>query len=202
MSVFVRNRRKVSSIFAVLCAVAMFVTSVSSSPPVRSFALDSTAGIEARGVTVEKSIHKGRTGLRVIEADEAPGYTVAIVKDAQMLDGTIEMELSGAPRAGSPEGSRGFVGVAFRVQVEAGQFEAFYLRPTNGRADDQLRRNHSTQYISHPGYPWQKLRAEFPGVYESYVDVVPAEWTKVRIEVEGRRAVVCERRAAALLDRE
>jgi hypothetical protein len=27
-----------------------------------------------------------------------------------------------------------------------------YIRPTNGRADDQVRRNHSTQYISMPEY--------------------------------------------------
>ena|SRR5258708_28541659 len=43
-----------------------------------------------------------------------------------------------------------------------------------GRADDQLRRNHSTQYISEPEWPWPRLRSEAPGVYESYVDLVPA----------------------------
>jgi hypothetical protein len=77
--------------------------------------------------------------------------------------------------------------VAFRVQPD-GQYEAFYLRPTNGRADDQVRRNHSTQYISNPGFPWHRLRAESPGVYESYVDLVPGEWTSVRIEFSGTTA--------------
>jgi hypothetical protein len=67
-------------------------------------------------------------------------------------------------------------------------YEAFYLRPTNGRADDQLRRNHSTQYISHPDFPWDRLRREHPGVYESYVDLVPGEWTKIRIVVSGEKA--------------
>lgn len=62
------------------------------------------------------------------------------------------------------------------------------MRPTNGRADDQLRRNHATQYISHPDYPWYKLREENPGVYESYVDLVPGAWTDIKIEVEGVRA--------------
>lgn len=51
-----------------------------------------------------------------------------------------------------------------------------------------MRRNHSTQYISHPDYPWYKLREEHPGVYESYTDLVPGEWTKVRIIVSGTRA--------------
>jgi len=26
-------------------------------------------------------------------------------------------------------------------------YDCFYFRPTNGRADDQVRRNHTTQYI-------------------------------------------------------
>jgi hypothetical protein len=39
--------------------------------------------------------------------------------------------------------SRGF-GIAFRVQ--GNRFEYIYLRPTNGRADDQIRRNH---FVTH-----------------------------------------------------
>jgi hypothetical protein len=62
------------------------------------------------------------------------------------------------------------------------------LRPTNGRADDQVRRNHSVQYISIPGFPWPLLRKEFPEKYESYVDLVAGEWTKVKIEVKGNKA--------------
>jgi len=83
---------------------------------------------------------------------------------------------------------RGFVGIAFHVQPQGSQFECFYLRPTNGRAEDQLRRNHALQYISHPDFPWYKLREENPGVYESYTDLVPDEWTKIKIVVAGVRA--------------
>lgn len=46
-----------------------------------------------------------------------------------------------------------------RLRDEA-KLEAIYLRPTNGRADDQLRRNHAVQYISHPEHLWERLRAE------------------------------------------
>jgi hypothetical protein len=69
-------------------------------------------------------------------------------------------------------------------------YDAFYLRPTNGRAEDQLRRNHSAQYISHPAWTWARLRTETPGLYESYVDLVPNAWTKVRIDVHGRQAML------------
>jgi hypothetical protein len=76
----------------------------------------------------------------------------------------------------------------FRVSPDAAKFECFYLRPTNGRADDQVRRNHSVQYISVPGFPWQLLREKFPEKYESYVDLQPGEWTKVKIVVKGDHA--------------
>jgi hypothetical protein len=98
--------------------------------------------------------------------------------------------VAGFPRSGAPEGARGFVGIAFRVRPDASQFEAIYLRPTNGRSEDQLRRNHSTQYISHPDFPWFRLRDENPGVYESYTDLLPATWTPVKIVVDGERAAL------------
>ena len=62
------------------------------------------------------------------------------------------------------------------------------MAPTNGRADDQVRRNHSTQYSSHPGYDFARLRQESPEKYESYVDLEPGAWTKFRIEIDGRKA--------------
>jgi hypothetical protein len=59
---------------------------------------------------------------------------------------------------------------------------------TNGRSDDQVRRNHAAQYVSHPDFTWHRLRDESPGAYESYVDIVAGEWTKIRIVVSGTKA--------------
>ena len=78
--------------------------------------------------------------------------------------------------------------MAFRVASAPSKYECFYVRPTNGRADDQLRRNHAAQYISMPEYEWSRLRKETPGQYESYVDLVPGEWMKLKIEVKGSKA--------------
>jgi hypothetical protein len=100
----------------------------------------------------------------------------------------IELQLAGKPGGNAGQGARGFVGVAFRIADDNSRFECFYLRPANGRANDQLRRNHSTQYISYPDFPWFKLRKDTPGKYESYVDLVPGEWTSVKIEVSGTQA--------------
>jgi hypothetical protein len=100
----------------------------------------------------------------------------------------IEAEVVGVLRPNAPPDMRGFVGIAFRVQPEGAQFECFFVRPTNARAGDQLRRNHSTQYYAHPDYPWFRLRQESPGVYESYTDLVPSVWTKIKMVVAGVRA--------------
>ena len=69
-----------------------------------------------------------------------------------------------------------------------GPTSTIYLRPTNGRADDQVRRNHSTQYSSHPNFDFARSRQEAPEKYESYVDLEPGVWTKYKIDVEGRKA--------------
>lgn len=140
------------------------------------------------GVAIRPATHAGRPGLRVAEQVTNAGGTLVFLNGVTFENGTIETEIAALPAAGSLESARGFAGIAFRVQDEPRRFECFYLRPTNGRADDQLRRNHSTQYISHPEYPWQRLRREHPGVYESYVDLEPGVWTRLRIVVSGTRA--------------
>lgn len=127
----------------------------------------------------------GRSGPGAGEADRVDHL---IVVDEAFHNGTIELEIAGEPAPGSAGGARGFVGVAFRVQPDMKTYDCFYLRPTNGRAEDQERRNHSAQYISHPEYPWFKLRQETPSKYETYVDLQPATWTKVKIVVEGDKA--------------
>ncbi len=140
-------------------------------------------------VTVAATDYKGKQAIAL----EMPGMpnnekTVAVLKDIDFHNGTIEATISGQPKANSGEGARGFVGIAFRVAADTSKMELFYIRPTNGRANDQVRRNHSTQYVSMPGFPWEKLRKETPEKYEAYADMVSAEWTKVKIEVKDETA--------------
>jgi len=119
--------------------------------------------------------------------DALNATSYAVVRDALFRDGSIEADLAGQPAAGAGGVARGFIGIAFRLQGD-GAYEYIYLRPTNGRADDQVRRNHSTQYSSHPDFDFARSRQEAPEKYESYVDLEPGVWTKFRIEVEGRKA--------------
>ena len=154
----------------------------------QSYPLRGPEGLQAVGVLVDAVEHRGEPAVRLRGVPGVEGHQIAIVRGAALGDGAITLRLAGQPAAGANDAARGFVGIAFHVGGEGERFECFYLRPTNGRADDQLRRNHSTQYIAHPGFPWHELRKLFPGVYESYVDLVPGEWTDVRVEVEGTTA--------------
>lgn len=142
--------------------------------------------VTAAPVPVTKSKGKSPGGAGAAEANRVDH--LALVDGIEFANGTIEVDLAGEPGAGAAGGARGFVGVAFRVQPDRRTYDCFYLRPTNGRADDQERRNHSAQYISHPTYTWFKLRDAAPSRYESYVDIVPSEWIHVRIEVQGEKA--------------
>ncbi len=147
--------------------------------------------LELHNVRVEPATYLGRGAVRIIDAG-AEGLDdagrLAIVPGSSFQDGTIEVNLTGDTAPDARPEFRGFVGIAFRVTADRSQFECFYLRPKNGRSEDQLQRNHSVQYISMPGFPWNKLRAETPGKYESYVDLVPGQWTQVKIHVIGSRA--------------
>lgn len=158
----------------------------------KTYPLSSLQGLKLRNVSAEPVTYEGRKAMRVVEPsgqkEQATGESLVIIEGTDFQNGVIEVEVAGKPAAGAFEGARGFVGVAFRVAPDASKFECIYLRPTNGRADDQERRNHSTQYFSFPEYPWFRLRKEAPGRYESYVDLEPAVWTKVKIEVAGIKA--------------
>jgi hypothetical protein len=136
---------------------------------------------------VEDVSFKGKKAVRVISSDAEE--TMAIIKDKNFESGTIELDVASTRLATASATARGFIGLAFRVRMaDSVRYECFYIRPTNGRAEDQLRRNHSVQYISHPKYTWFKLREENPGVYESYADLVEGEWTHVKIEVKDDKA--------------
>jgi len=157
----------------------------------QTISLDAMDQIKLVNVKAEKVTFKGRKALRVSDpaaAGAGDQEQLVILSKTDFQDGIIEVDLAGEPGSNAGEGARGFVGIAFRVAADASRFECFYLRPTNGRAEDQVRRNHSAQYISNPGFPWHMLRKEFPGKYETYVDLVAGEWTKVKIEVRGEQA--------------
>jgi len=171
-----------------------------------TLSLESMDGLEVQGINDESTepvkfdaavaSYRGRRAVRIVNVERPETKTgeqvLAIVKGSDFKDGTIEADVAGVPRPGAKPSTRGFVGIAFRVrdqvQDHGARYEAFYLRMTNGRADDQLQRNHSVQYVSQPDFPWQRLRDENPGMYESYVDLEAGAWTRIKIVVSGTKA--------------
>jgi hypothetical protein len=105
-------------------------------------------------------------------------------------DGRIEVDVAGARRQGyatdNASAFKGFIGVSFRVRGDTA--ERFYVRTENARLDDQLFRNRTTQYEAPPQAPWQLLRRDAPGEYESYADMEAGAWTHLVIEVSGTTA--------------
>ncbi len=121
-------------------------------------ALESAGGLRLHNVHAEPAVLQNRKGLRLTATGQGDIEPLALIEGVEFGNGIIEAEIAGAPAPDAPEGARGFVGVAFRVQPDMKTYDAFYLRPTNGRADDQERRNRTLQYISHPEWPWFRLR--------------------------------------------
>jgi hypothetical protein len=179
-----------------LAALALaFVVSAAggqgSKATARTFRLDSVDGLELVNAKAEVVRYRGQRAVHLVPL---PGHEtgedmlMAMLTGTDFADGTIEAEVAGAPRAGAPPDARGFIGILFRAQAHGARNENFYLRPANGRSDDQVRRNHSVQYESAPDFPWYRLRKESPGVYESYADLEVGAWTKMKIVVSGTQA--------------
>jgi hypothetical protein len=174
-----------------------FVISFGQAPkvPNSSTALDDSTKFELVNAGTKWVEYRGRHALKLAPL---PGHEhaqneelMAILADSDFKNGTIELDVSGARRAGystaeDERGFKGMIGVSFHIQGD--KRETIYVRPENARLDNQVFRNRSTQYESIPDFPWNLLREQSPGVYESYVDLEPGAWTKLRIEVSGTKA--------------
>ncbi len=114
--------------------------------------------------------------------------TFVKIKNTRFKNGTIEVNVLSRLLKNVSPGARGFIGVAFRIDDKNSKYESIYIRPTNGRADDQVRRNHSIQYYAYPDFKFDRLRKEAPEMFESYADMGLNEWITMRIEVKGKEA--------------
>jgi hypothetical protein len=184
--------RNICKVAFLILSVLVLSASYGQMPKVTSgtLSLDSLSGLELIDAKAEVVNYRGRPAVHLIPLPNQPkDYSMlAIVSGTDFKDGTIEIDVAGTPLKDADPSDRGFIGVAFRAQKRGDLAEYFYLRPTNGRSDDQLRRNHSVQYVSTPDYPWQRLRKESPGVYESYADLEAGAWTKMKVVVSGTKA--------------
>ncbi|MBC7895298.1 MAG: hypothetical protein H7066_07780 [Cytophagaceae bacterium] len=158
-------------------------------------ALDASTPIALTNARILWVEYRGRKALKLAPREgherDQDQEMVAVLTGSDFRNGVIEVDVAGARRSGysttgDSTGFKGFIGISFRVRGDSA--ERFYLRPENSRLNDQLFRNRSTQYEADPGFQWQRLRQERPGVYESYADLEPGGWTNMKIEVAGTKA--------------
>jgi hypothetical protein len=148
------------------------------------------------GVALEHATYQGREAVKLTMPPAATqDPTTELLTDRDFMawlpvdfgDGSIEVDVASVLAPDAPAYARGFIGLAFRIDG-SNCFESIYLRPLNSRVDDQVRRNHTIQYVAYPTHTFSRLRKEEPEKYESYVDVGVGEWISMRIEARGPQA--------------
>lgn len=133
----------------------------------------------------------GEAVLRVVKADRLMDFDInsyARLLGSDFHNGTIEVDVCSRLLPDAPELARGFIGIAFRIGENDDRFESFYLRPTNGRCDDPVRRKHAVQYFSYPTYTFAWFREHGVTQYEAPADIGLGEWNHIRAEIEEDHA--------------
>lgn len=111
---------------------------------------------------------------------------VAYLTGVEFSNGAIEVEMRGKDVE-----QQCFIGVVFHG-VDGKTYDAIYFRPFNFKTEDAAQRIRAVQYVAHPTYTSQKLRAEHPGKYEQALDPAPNpnDWFHARVVVESPKVSV------------
>jgi hypothetical protein len=135
------------------------------------------------GRIIETIDENGKDGIRFSE-DNGKGFW--LLNDYTFSDCTIEFDVKGRNIL-----QKSFVGLAFHYQNDS-TYEAVYFRPFNFSNADTARRRRAVQYISLPGFYWDKLRNDFPGKYENKINPVPDpdDWFHVKLVIAGKNITV------------
>lgn len=149
--------------------------------------LISIAGIQAQSFNLQQLLSQGKLETYtkdISQLNEGNKHGLSFqglvwLTGQDFSTGTIELDMRGRDVF-----QKSFLGVAFHG-VDTVTHDIIYFRPFNYRADDPVRKSHAVQYVSHPDFPWDTLRARFPGVYEKGINPPPpaTEWFHARIVV-------------------
>jgi hypothetical protein len=168
---------------ALLATHSVFATEAIT-PDLQKISQGVGAKLPAKGARWEPNA-KGKPALFTGGAIWLDGVT--------FTNGTIECDILGKSQ---PRGSN-FLGIAFRGADDQ-TFDCVYFRPFNFRAENPENASHAVQYISHPQWTWQKLRAERTGQYEKPI-APPLDgdaWFHAKIVGAGKKVSVFVNRAA------
>ena len=156
--------------------------------------------LELTYAKAEQSRYKDSAAIKLVGSD-APGDadSTAVIKGTHFHNGTIDLDVAGAPAKAAGSGRARL----HRSELpHPGRRNALgeSLHPAHQRPRRRSASPESCDSVHLPSHwPWERLRKDTPGMYESYADMVPGEWTHMRIVVQRDRCIaVCRRSRAAL----
>lgn len=131
------------------------------------------------------------TVLKVVKKDKLMKFdenTYVKLVDSSFHNGEIEVKMLSRLLPDAPDFARGFIGIAFRINEEDTAFESFYVRPTNGRVTDPIRKNRAVQYFSYPDYTFEYFRNLEITDFEGPADIGLDEWITLKTVINGATA--------------
>lgn len=133
----------------------------------------------------------GEQVLRVIKAEKIMEFdenTYAKLNNFNFHNGVIEVKMLSRLLPDAPDFARGFIGITYRINDDDTKFESFYVRPTNGRIEDPIRKARGCQYFSYPGYTFSYFRDNNISDYEAPADIGLDEWINLKAVINGNCA--------------
>ncbi len=170
--------------FLIFCSLFATAGSYAQTVKLGNYELEAVSASVSKETLTNKEVVKVIKDSSVQKVDEP---TFAKLKNINFSNCIIEVKVLSRLLKTAPDFARGFIGIAFHVNESNTKYESIYLRPTNARADDQVRRNHTIQYYAYPDYKFDRLRKESPERYESYADMELNQWITMRSEVKDNQ---------------
>jgi len=149
-----------------------------------------TTPVKAVNISSEYTTLNGEPVLRVVKKEKLMEFdenTYAKLINSTFHNGTIEVKMLSRLLPDAPDFARGFIGIAFRINEDDTQFESFYVRPTNGRIDDPIRKNRGVQYFSYPKYTFDYFRNLGITDFEGPADIGLDEWISLKAVIHGAK---------------
>lgn len=140
---------------------------------------------------IDKVELNGEKVLRVVKTHKIMEFdenTYAKLPNICFHNGVIEVKMLSRLLPDAPSFARGFIGIAYRINKDDSQFESYYVRPTNGRTSDPVRKAHGCQYFSYPHYTFAYFREHNITKYEAPVDIGLDEWIDLKAVIKDEYA--------------
>lgn len=169
------KNRLAATLLLCLLAVAAFTQDVLSIDLHQAMQHNGIRVLNREATLIHDATYKG------IRLSKEYGEGVAWLSGIEFSNGVIEFDVRGEDVK-----QHSFVGFAFHGQNDS-TYDAIYFRPFQFKAQDEVLRNRSIQYVAFPTFTWRYLREHFPGKYEHAIDPSPDPnaWMRVRIVVQG-----------------